>query len=115
MTPNTHPVPGRRAQHGVALRRDAAGAAVRHPTVSAHRALALVLALVSATACDRVDNLLSIETPSRLAENSLLVPANASLLVASAAGDFQCAYGAYVVASGLAAGAAAMVMIKLQG
>jgi hypothetical protein len=68
------------------------------------RSLALGLALLATTACDRVDDLLSIETPSRLSESSLLVPANASLLVTSAMGDFQCAYGGYVVASGLAGG-----------
>lgn len=66
-------------------------------------ALALVAGLV-VTACDRVDRLLSIETPSRLAEESLVIPANAPLLVASARGDFQCAYGGYVVASALASG-----------
>lgn len=66
--------------------------------------LALTVALLAGTACDRVDDLLSIETPSRLAEETLLVPANAQLLVASATGDFQCAYGSYVVASGMAAG-----------
>ena len=68
------------------------------------RAALAVVAGLALTACDRIDRLLSIETPSRLAEESLITPANAALLVASAAGDFQCAYGSYVVASGMAAG-----------
>ena len=67
---------------------------------------ALILAgvvLATAWACN-LDKLLSIETPSRVAEDDLVVPANASLIVASAVADFECAFGAYVVASGLAAG-----------
>ena len=72
---------------------------VRHGLRSA---LALLLAL--AGACDRVDRLLAIETPSRLAEEALLQPANAALLVASAMGDFQCALNSYIVVGGLAAG-----------
>ncbi|HEY0970576.1 MAG TPA: RagB/SusD family nutrient uptake outer membrane protein [Gemmatimonadales bacterium] len=91
MTPNKYSASGRRPHEGAAPMRG------RH-------VLALCLALVASTACDRVDELLTVETPSRLSESSLLVPENASLLVTSAAGDFQCAYGAYAVASGLAAG-----------
>lgn len=60
-------------------------------------------ALAGVSGCN-LDDLLSIETPSRVAEKDLLVPANASLIVSSAVADFECAYGAYVVASGLAAG-----------
>lgn len=68
------------------------------------RAVAIaMLVLTGASACN-LDDLLSIETPSRVAEDDLVVPANASLLVASAVADFECALGAYVVASGLAAG-----------
>lgn len=74
------------------------------PSARGRTWLALTVALGGLAACDRVDDLLTVETPSRLAENTLLVPANAELLVSSAIGDFQCAYGAYVVASGLAAG-----------
>lgn len=69
-------------------------------------ALSLLLGvsvLGGASACN-LDKLLSIETPSRVAEDALLVPANASLIVASAVADFECALGAYVVASGLASG-----------
>ena len=61
------------------------------------------LAIGAVTACN-LDELLSIETPSRVAEDAFLVPANASLIVASAVADFECAWGAYIVASALGAG-----------
>lgn len=73
--------------------------AISHARAAAFAALVLA----GASACN-LDKLLSIETPSRVAEEDLLVPANASLIVASAVADFECALGAYVVASGLAAG-----------
>ena len=59
--------------------------------------------LLGTTACD-IDRLLEIETPSRVAEEEYLVPANAKLIASSAVADFECALGAYIVASGLAAG-----------
>lgn len=65
--------------------------------------MAFGAALVGASGCN-LDDLLSIETPSRVAEDDFIVPTNASLIVSSAEADFECAYGAYVVASGLAAG-----------
>jgi hypothetical protein len=67
-------------------------------------AAGLLLAAGALAGCDRVDQLLTAETPSRLAADQLLVPQNAQLIVASAVTDYECALGAYVVASGLAAG-----------
>lgn len=67
------------------------------------KALALVLTVGATTACD-FDRLLTVKTPSRLAESAYLVPANAALISASAVSDYECALGGYVVASGLAAG-----------
>jgi hypothetical protein len=67
-------------------------------------ALAAVAALGTAACSDTVDRLLDAQTPSRLAEETFLVPQNAPLIVGSAQADFECALGAYVVASGLAAG-----------
>ena len=87
MTPSTQFAPARRvrARRGV-------------------RALA-VLWLLSTVACgDTVDRLLSAETPSRLPEAGFLVPENAQLIVNSAVADFECAWGAYVVTSGMASG-----------
>ena len=68
------------------------------------RAFAFAAIVVAGASACNLDKLLSIETPSRVAEDALVVPANASLLVASAVADFECALGAYVVASGLASG-----------
>ena len=64
-------------------------------------AAALLLGL---TACDAIDQLLAVKSPSRLGESSYLVPANGALISASALADFECALGGYIVASGLAAG-----------
>ncbi|MFN2564130.1 MAG: RagB/SusD family nutrient uptake outer membrane protein [Gemmatimonadaceae bacterium] len=63
----------------------------------------LALTALTTVACD-IDRLLRIETPSRVAEERLLVPENASLIASSAVADFECALGTYIVASGLAAG-----------
>lgn len=92
MTPLTHPAAPRRAgARGVAR-------GIGRSAVLAW------LAAASVGCSDTVDRLLTASTPSRLGESSFLVPQNAPLIVASAVADFECAYGAYVVASGLAAG-----------
>jgi hypothetical protein len=62
------------------------------------------VALLGTAACDTVDRLLTVNSPSRLAETNFLVPQNAALISNSAVADFECAQGAYIVASGLAAG-----------
>lgn len=63
------------------------------------------LALTLLSACgDTADRLLSVTTPSRLGAGNYLVPQNAALITASAVADFECAFGAYVVSSGLTAG-----------
>jgi len=66
------------------------------------KVLVAALALGATTACN-FDRLLAVKTPSRLAETSYLVPANAALISASAVADYECALGGYAVASGLAA------------
>ncbi len=71
--------------------------------ITIRKALALALTVGATTAC-KFDRLLTVNTPSRLAESSYLVPANAALISASAVSDYECALGAYVVASGLAGG-----------
>lgn len=69
------------------------------------RTITIAAALVlGTTACDIFDRLLTVESPSRLSENNFLQPANAALISASAVADFECAFGGYVVASGLASG-----------
>lgn len=79
----------------------AMGAAYR---MARHLAVATLLTLPVAACSDEIDQLLSAESPARLSESGLLQPSNASLLVASAVADLECALGSYVVAGGLAAG-----------
>jgi hypothetical protein len=71
---------------------------------STMKVLATVLTLGTTVACSSFDRLLTVQTPSRLAEESYLVPANAALISASAVADYECALGGYAVASGMAAG-----------
>ena len=68
------------------------------------KVLTAVAALGFTAACGSFDRLLSVQTPSRLAEDAYLVPANAALISASAVADYECALGGYIVASGLGAG-----------
>ena len=68
------------------------------------KVLTAVLTIGAVTACSNFDRLLTVQTPSRLAEESFLVPANAALISASAVADYECALGGYAVASGLAGG-----------
>src|SRR5688500_13935522 len=63
-----------------------------------------VVSLVGVVACSNFDRLLTVETPSRLGESSLLTPSNAALISASAVADYECALGAYAVVSGLGSG-----------
>jgi len=68
------------------------------------KVLTAVVSLGLTAACGNFDRLLTVQTPSRLAEEAFLAPANAALMSASAVADYECALGGYVVASGLAAG-----------
>src|SRR5688500_239046 len=86
------PVSNHPQDQGRRARRNVGGVAARLVTVGC------VLVL---SACDSLDRLLTVEAPSRVLANGLDVPANAALLVNSAATDFECAFGHYVVASAL--------------
>ena len=59
-----------------------------------------VLALAAMAACD-LNDALHVDAPSRIPAEQLETPANAILLVNSAIGDFECAYGAYTAAGAL--------------
>jgi starch-binding outer membrane protein, SusD/RagB family len=77
----------------------------RRRTRSSSRSAALAALLVLVGACGgTADKLLSVTTPSRLADDQYVVPQNASLMVSSSIADFTCALGGYVVASGLTSG-----------
>lgn len=80
-----------------------APARLARPAALAGAALLAAAAASAMTACN-TDRLLDVTTPSRLGAGQYLVPQNAGLIVSSAAADFECAFGAYVVSSGLTAG-----------
>ncbi|MBC7894564.1 MAG: RagB/SusD family nutrient uptake outer membrane protein [Cytophagaceae bacterium] len=63
----------------------------------ARAGLALLLTGGALTACD---TLLEATAPSRILEETLLQPSNASVLVAGAIADVECALGNYIVAAG---------------
>ena len=69
----------------------------RHSRTKAWAFLSIAT-LCTALACS---NLLDVKAPDAINTSSLEQPASAQLLVFSAIGDFDCAYGSYVVASGL--------------
>ncbi|HMI57240.1 MAG TPA: hypothetical protein VK511_04285, partial [Gemmatimonadaceae bacterium] len=60
-----------------------------------------IAAICTAAACS---NLLDVRAPDAIDAKSLEDPVNADLLVNSSIGDFDCAFGSYVVASGLMSG-----------
>lgn len=61
---------------------------------------ACLLALALLAACNTSDYL-HVTSPSRIPAGALEDPANAALLVNGAVADFECAFGSYVVVSGL--------------
>lgn len=63
-------------------------------------ALAVLLLAAGAVACNQ-DKLLAVQSPSRIPASGLESPANATVIVNGAVADFECAYGAYIVAGGL--------------
>jgi hypothetical protein len=69
------------------------------PNGLARRLPAALLLVATLAACN-----LDVTTPSRLKASDLDNPGSAQLLVDGAAADFQCAYGDYVVVSGMIAG-----------
>jgi hypothetical protein len=71
-----------------------------------HRARWLVLApllaiIIFPTACDTLDNPLEVEPASRIPAGALETSGNALLLSDGAIADFECAFGAYTVESGV--------------
>jgi starch-binding outer membrane protein, SusD/RagB family len=72
---------------------------LRYLWLAAASALALAAGGLM-TAC-KTSDYLDVTSPSRIPAASLEDPANASLLVNGAVADFECAYGAYVAATGL--------------
>ena len=63
--------------------------------------LLVLAALTGALAGCDPDELLNVDSPSRIPAENLEAPENAELMVNSAIADFECAAGAYFVVSGL--------------
>jgi hypothetical protein len=61
------------------------------------RILPFLLLGASLGACDVLDRALSIEAPSQVPASTLDDPQHAALLVSGAVGDFECAFGSYLV------------------
>src|SRR5688500_4111965 len=72
----------------------------RGVTARAGVMLALAAIVGALAACDP-DELLDVDSPSRIPAEVLESPGNAELMVNSAIADFECAAGAYFVVSGL--------------
>jgi hypothetical protein len=62
---------------------------------------ALVLMLTAATACN-TDRLLTVQAPNSVPADLFNDPSQATLMVNSAIGDFECAFGGFVTTEGLA-------------
>lgn len=62
-----------------------------------------LLALITAS-CDVLNSGLDVTAPDKIETKTLQTPENAQLLLNGAIGDFECAYGAFAVVSGLMSG-----------
>jgi starch-binding outer membrane protein, SusD/RagB family len=62
--------------------------------------IAGALSTIAVVGCN-VDQVLKVEPSSLIPAGGLEVPANAAILVAGAASDFDCAFGSYVVVTGM--------------
>ena len=74
---------------------------IGHPVATFCRATAVFAAAALMIACD-THRMLDVKAPNSVPITVFDSPANAALMVNSAIGDFECAWGGYVVASGIA-------------
>lgn len=75
----------------------------RRATPASRWAIIPLLALVTAS-CDVLNSGLDVTAPDKIETKTLETPENAQLLLNGAIGDFECAYGAFVVVGGLMSG-----------
>src|SRR5687767_1925532 len=68
---------------------------------NSRRVAALLLISGALAGCGLLDDLISVDAPSRVLADGLSDPANAALLVSSAGADLECAFAHYIVAGGL--------------
>jgi len=76
---------------------------ISHARRHARTAVALVATAFGGGVASACSTLLEADAPSRILESTLLVPSNASVIVAGAVGDFECAYGNFVLTGGTVA------------
>ena len=69
--------------------------------INRHAITVVLAALTGALIGCNPDELLNVDSPSRIPAENLEAPENAELMVNSAIADFECAAGAYFVVSGL--------------
>lgn len=65
------------------------------------RTALLLATILAVTACNSLDKILSVDSPSRVIPSDLEKPANANVIVNSAVADFECAFGSYILVGGM--------------
>jgi starch-binding outer membrane protein, SusD/RagB family len=80
------------------ITRESGTAGMLPPRYAGRLAWWVALVVVALTGCDTLDDLISVEAPSRVAAQDLDDPANADLLVNSAVNDFRCALVHFIAA-----------------
>ena len=65
------------------------------------RTALLLATIVSITACNSLDKILTVDSPSRVIPADLEKPANANVIVNGAVADFECAFGSYILVGGM--------------
>ena len=74
---------------------------LQHTSTRRRGVILLCSALLSAGAVAGCTRLLDVDAPQLIEESTLQIPANASVIVAGAVGEFECAFGSYIVTMGL--------------
>ena len=74
---------------------------ISQSSMRARALTALCGALLSAGALAGCTRLLDVDAPQLIEESTLQIPSNAPVIVAGAIGDFECAFGSYIVTMGL--------------
>jgi starch-binding outer membrane protein, SusD/RagB family len=64
-------------------------------------AIGLCVSALALSGCEVLDRALSVQAPEQIPASDMEDPGRASLLVSGALADFDCAFGSYVVVSGL--------------
>ena len=74
---------------------------LQHTNMRRRGVILLCGALLSAGAVAGCTRLLDVDAPQLIEESTLQIAANAPVIVAGAVGEFECAFGSYIVTMGL--------------